>query len=126
MTASNKRSTLLGFPKAEAKLTRLIGLFVLCASGSAGETAYCAYEVRVSKPSGGTFANVPVGMVERGIQIATAWTTANGTAKFCDAPFHVVDIVVGMSACGYGLVLVKNVKPTWPTTRRVLVTYAQT
>jgi hypothetical protein len=91
--------------------------------GAAEEPTYCAFEVRVSKPSGAPFAKVPVGLVQSGTQFATVFTDAKGLARICDAPLHAVDIVVGGDVCG--LVLVKNVRPTWFTTRQVFVTYAE-
>jgi len=60
-------------------------------------------------------------MVEKGKQTYLAWTDADGRARICDAPLHRVDIAVGSDACG--LVLVKKVEPTWPTTSKIFVTY---
>lgn len=84
---------------------------------------YCAYEVEVRKPDGTRFQGVPVGLVVNGTQRTTVWTDRRGGAQICDSPLHDVDIVVGFDTCG--IVLVKNLKPTWPTARKVVVTYAQ-
>ena len=116
MTASNKRSVLA------------IGISIIAMWGfspwsttAMGAPSYCAFDMKVSKPSGAPFANVPGGMVEKGIQVATVVTDANGKASFCDAPLHAVDIVIGTQDCG--VVLVRGVKPTWPVTREIFVTY---
>ena len=60
-------------------------------------------------------------MVEHETQRATVFTDTSGLAKFCDAPLHPVDFVVGTQDCG--VVLVKGVKPTWPLMREIFVTY---
>ena len=96
----------------------VLGSFAVLASMASG-APYCAYEVKVKKPSGRPFANTPVGVVDQGVQISTAVTDATGVARLCDAPMHRVDIVVG--AIGAGLILVKGVKPTWPELRRIVV-----
>jgi hypothetical protein len=124
MTALNRCPALLNFFAGSMPVMRLIGfLLVYLSVGVAAESTYCAFEVRVSKPSGVPFAKVPVGLVQRGTQFATVFTDAKGLARICDAPLHAIDIVVGGDLCG--LVLVKNVKPTWPTTRQVFVTYVE-
>jgi len=101
-------------------MMRLVWLLAF-SSGAMVASPYCAYEVKVRNPSGIPFANVPVGMVEHGAQRATALTDSSGLAKFCDAPLQPVDFVTGTLDCG--VVLVKGVKPTWPETREILVTY---
>jgi hypothetical protein len=95
-------------------------LLVYVCVGAAEDSTYCAFEVRVSKPSRAPFAKVPVGLVERGKEFATVFTDAKGLARICDAPLHALDIVVGGDVCG--LVLVKRIRPT---TRQVFVTYEQ-
>ena len=85
---------------------------------------YCAFEVKVTKPSGVPFPNIAVGMVDKGTQVATAVTNSAGVSQFCDAPLHAVDIVVGVQACG--VVLVQHVTPEWPVTRNVFVIYDET
>jgi hypothetical protein len=98
----------------------IIVFSVAAASGARTAGApYCAFEVRVKKPSGLPFAKTPVGIVDKGKDITTAVTDANGVARLCDAPVHKIDIVVG--AVGQGLTLVKAVKPTWPKTRVLVV-----
>jgi hypothetical protein len=121
MTESSKRSAFaIGI---SVTTIRLIAILLFCAPFVMGASSYCAFAVKVRKPSGVPFNNVPVGMVEKGTQGATVWTDANGTARFCDAPLHAVDIVVGTQC---GIVLVKSVKPTWPATRDIFVTYDDT
>jgi len=106
-------------------LARWIGILTICAlAASAAEPTYCAYEVKVSGASGAPLAKIPVGMVQRESQIASAWTDTQGMARLCDAPLHPVDIVIGMSRCG--LVVVRNVKPAWPKTRQVFAIYVET
>jgi hypothetical protein len=97
-------------------------VIVGCAAASVARTdgaPYCAYEVRVNKPSGLPFAKTPVGIVDKGTQIGTETTDANGVARLCDAPVHKIDIAVG--AVGQGLTIVRAVKPTWPKTRVIVV-----
>jgi len=103
---------LMGFP----------GLFI---SPAEGETTYCAFEVKVSAPSGVPIDKVPVVMIrgDRTTFFETA-TTANGVARICDAPLESVDIVVGFDVCGS--VLIRDLKPSWPKTQRVFVTYVRT
>jgi hypothetical protein len=91
-----------------------------------GETPYCAFEVRVRKPSGTPFAKVSVAMVERGGEsgagaLTETQTDATGKATLCDAPLHPVDIIVGLDVCG--AVWVRGVRAVWPTTRQIVVTY---
>jgi hypothetical protein len=86
-----------------------------CAAASAARTdgaPYCAYEVRVNKPSGLPFANTPVGIVDKGTQIGTGTTDANGVARLCDAPVHKIDIAVG--TVGQGLTIVRASSPLGP------------
>jgi hypothetical protein len=103
---------------------RLMGLLLACVlSGAASESTYCAFEVKVNAPTGLPLAKIPVGLAKAGTQFSTAFTDTSGTARICDAPLSAVDIVVGGDVCG--LVLVKKVRPTWPTTRQVFVTYTE-
>lgn len=110
--------------QTSSSVMRLIALLPFCVSLVTGASLYCAYEVKVSRPLGDPFSNVPVGLVEKGTQVATVVSDAHGTARFCDAPLHAVDIVVGTQGCG--VVVVKGIKPTWPATRDVFVTYDET
>jgi len=48
-------------------------------------------------------------------------TDAKGVARICDAPLEYLDVVVGRDICGS--ILVRHLKPTWPETRRLYVTY---
>jgi hypothetical protein len=92
---------------------------------AAAEPTYCAFEVKVSGPSGTPLAKVPVLMLRRDTTVfAETTTTKDGTARLCDAPLDPVDIVVGFDMCGS--VVVRVLKPTWPKIRRVFVTYLQT
>ena len=75
-------------------------LLLVCAPTATGGTNYCAFEIRVRKPSGTPFAKVPVAIIYKGTQIAEARTDASGTARLCDAPLGVVDIAVGFDVCG--------------------------
>lgn len=86
-------------------------------------SSYCAFVVRVSKPTGLPNANVPVGVVQDDTQIATIWTDASGTAKLCDVSVRPVDIVIGTQDCG--LVVIKGVRLAWPETRNLFAVYDQ-
>ena len=70
---------------------------------------------------------VPVEMAERTAagpkNLASTRTDPKGLARFCDAPLHAVDIVVGYDVCGS--VWVRDVAPVWPSVRRVVVTYVE-
>jgi len=92
---------------------------------AADQLPYCAFKVKVTKPSGTPFARVPVELARRGsdapISIAATRTDAEGVAEFCDAPLDPVDLIVGFDACG--AVWVRSVKATWPATRQISVTY---
>lgn len=98
-------------------------LMMLC-STMLNASSYCAYEVKVRDPTGAPFANAPVGVVDGGTQRTTVVTDANGLARFCDEPLHAVDFVVGTRGCG--VVLIKAVKPTWPETKNIFITYDKT
>ena len=94
----------------------------VCVTPASGQEAYCAFEVKVTDPSGAAVAQVPVALHrQRGVVLAETTTDANGVARLCDAPLGAVEIVVGFDICG--LVLVRDVKAEWPATRRVYVTY---
>ena len=95
----------------------LLSTFVLIAISSQAET-YCAYEVHVKRPTGESFAQTPVSLVDRGKEVRTEFTDERGAARLCDAPLHPVDIVVGAVACG--LTVIKGVRPAWPNTRTVV------
>lgn len=100
-----------------------MGFLLVCAPMATGGTNYCAFEIRVRKPSGTPFAKVPVAIIYNGTQIAEARTDASGTARLCDAPLGAVDIAVGFDVCGS--VLLRKVRPLWLRTRRVFITYAR-
>jgi hypothetical protein len=82
---------------------------------------YCAFEVKVMKPSGAPNPNIPVLMVQEGRQTFETKSDANGIARICDAPLGYVDIAAGLDVCG--LVTVKDVTPEWLTTVRVFITF---
>lgn len=96
-------------------------MFWGCAASLAAPPPYCAYEVVVRDPVGQAVVNVPVGLVVDGTQRETVSTDSDGKARLCDAPLRRVDIGVGNSRCG--AVLIKNLRPPWPDTLTVPVTY---
>lgn len=75
------------------------------------------------KPDASPSPSIPVGLIVKGTQKETVWTDQRGVARLCDAPMNDVDIAVGSDSCG--LVVVKNVRPTWPATRMLFVTYVK-
>lgn len=117
LTNGPRCSFTINFPTARclrqgAKMLRFICLLVTFFASSVflcADQPYCAFEVKVSKPSGVPFANVPVIMVQRNAQLAETRTNTNGEARLCDAPLSSVDIMVGFERCG--AVLVREVKP---------------
>lgn len=85
--------------------------------------AYCALKVEVKSPSGDHVARVPIEVLrEHRISIAEAASDANGHAEICDLPLGFVDVVVGQDICGS--VMVRSIKPLWPQTVELVVTYA--
>lgn len=108
-----------------SKLLMCLGVLALCFVLRAEDVNYCSFEVKVRTPSGSPVVNVPVAMIKRHtVAISETKTTENGLARLCDAPLEPVDIVVGYDLCGS--VLVRNVRPTWPITHRIFVTYVET
>ena len=105
----------------------LIGVSGLTIAHASAPATYCAFEVRVTTPSGAPRPNVLVGMLRKGREHDSVYyqatTDAAGLARLCDAPLEVVDIYVGNDVCGS--VLVKNLPPTWPDLRHVYITYAE-
>lgn len=89
---------------------------------AAEEAPYCAFEVKVRKPSGEPYPKVTVVLVRnRATTFSETLTDAAGVAKLCDAPLEFMDIVVGFDICGS--VMVRHLAPTWPETRHVYVTF---
>lgn len=90
---------------------------------SQGEPAYCAFEVKVSAPSGRPMRNVPVVLlrVQKDVVFETV-TDGNGIAKICDVPLAFLDVVVGRDVCG--AVHIRRLKFEWPVTKKVFVTFA--
>jgi hypothetical protein len=87
----------------------------------AAESPYCAFEVKVMKPSGAPNPNIPVMMAVRGKQAFEKKSDANGLVRICDAPLEHVDIAAGFDVCG--LVTVKDVTPEWLATVKVFITF---
>jgi hypothetical protein len=98
---------------------------LLGTAAAAGQELYCAFQVKVTTPSGAPVARVPVAMIlSNRTTRAETTTNSTGIARLCDAPIEAVDIVVGVDLCGS--VLVRQVKAEWPSTREVFVTYVTT
>jgi hypothetical protein len=110
------------YKMAKFWLVVLVGVSCLRNALAAEEATFCAFEVRVSTPSGAPFPNVPVALIRGHTStFSEATTDAGGVARLCDSPLDVVDIVVGFDMCGS--VLVRNLHPMWPESRKVYVTY---
>lgn len=102
----------------------LLGAIILPHVLQAQPTPFCAFEMRVKTPDGRPFPEVPVIMVSgHTTTFAETATDAGGGAMLCDAPSEAVDLVVGFDICGS--VTVKSLRPTWPSTQVVSVTYAK-
>src|SRR5579884_2764009 len=90
--------------------------------GRSQEKPYCAFEVSLRSPSGDRLSNMPVALVDKNMRTLFATSTdLRGIARICDSPFDTVNIVVGVDICGS--VLVRNLRPVWPDTNVVFVTY---
>jgi hypothetical protein len=102
----------------------LAGLLILFLVPARAAVSYCAFEVKVTAPSGSPVNAVPVYLIrQQRTTISDTITDANGIARISDAPLETVDIGVGFDVCGS--VLVRAVKPTWPALRQIFITYAQ-
>jgi hypothetical protein len=123
MLASNRRFGRSRVLLVGSSVARLVGAVLWCVIGAVAQDTYCAFEVTVSSRSALPLRDVPVGLLDHGNQTVTSWTNAQGIAKLCDAPLHAVDIVIGANPCASGVVLVKNIRATWPTTRKVFAIY---
>jgi hypothetical protein len=110
-----------------ATMTRVavvIGFLAVCAPPAAAQSTYCAFEVKVSTPSGAPRSKVPVLLIrEHKTTFSETNTDASGLARLCDAPLEAVDIVVGFDVCG--LVSVRNLHSMWPETKRIFVTFEE-
>jgi hypothetical protein len=101
-----------------------IGLLAPCATAVGEDSPYCAFEVKVSTPSGTPRSKVPVLLIQNHQKtFYETVTNANGLARLCVAPLEAVDIVVGFDVCG--LVSVRNLHPKWPETKLVFVTFEE-
>ena len=100
-----------------------IAFLLVCAPIATAGTNYCAFEIKVTEPSGTPAAKVPVAIIYKDTQIAEARTDESGTAWLCDAPLDAVNIAVGFDICGS--VLLKKIRPLWLRTRQVSITYAR-
>jgi hypothetical protein len=99
--------------------------FSLFACMAATQPTFCAFEVKVSTPSGTPAVNTPLALVRaHSITLSESATDMNGVARICDTPLEYVDIVVGFDMCGS--VAVRDLKARWPETQRVFVTYVKT
>lgn len=101
----------------------VIGFLAVCVPTVVGESVYCAFEVKVTTPSGTPRPKVPVLLIRQNTTFSETATDANGLARLCDAPLQAVDIAVGVDVCG--LVMVRNLHSMWPETKRVFVTFAE-
>ncbi len=103
-----------------AMTLELIGLSE--ALKGADDSPYCAFEVKVSTPSGIPVNKLPVIMVrERKETLFETTTDEKGVARICDAPLEFVGIVVGRDVCGS--VQVNRLKFNWPGIQRVFITF---
>ncbi len=97
-------------------MSRLLILTVfstLFISLAAAQDTWCAFEVKVSTPSGSPVPEVPVALIRgRKTTFSQTTTDANGVARLCDAPLENVDINVGFDMCN--AVLVGYLAPRGP------------
>ena len=123
ITASSERISRVGLIGALRSL--FLSLLALLSPLFAQQASYCAFEVLVKSPSGAPVPNVPVIMVKNHTTTFSQTTTAaNGVARLCDAPLEAVDIVAGFDLCGS--IMVRSIRPTWPLTKSLSITYAET
>jgi hypothetical protein len=96
----------------------------LLTSSAKAQENYCAFEVHVNSPVGKPVSGVPVALLRSDkTTYVESVTGADGTARLCDAPLQTVFIVAGVDVCGS--VMVRNLRPTWPQTKEISVTYAR-
>lgn len=101
----------------------VITICILSVPYARAQEPYCAFEVHVATPAGKPVPGVPVAMLRA--DKTTYSNTASGldgVARICDAPLQTVNFVVGFDICGS--VMVRNLRPAWPETQQVIVTYA--
>lgn len=107
------------------RLVAVTALLVIFAPFALCESTYCAFEIRVTDPSGTALDKVPVYLVKnRDTTLASTTTDQRGVATFCDAPLGLLDIGVGFDSCGSAWV--REVQAAWPETRSVFFTYTKT
>jgi hypothetical protein len=98
----------------------LWAVLALALPSAAAVNPYCAFEVKVSSPSGSPVPGVEVALIRGGsTTFSETKTNQYGVAKLCDSPLEYVDIVVGRDICGS--ILVRHIKPTWPKEKSVRV-----
>lgn len=106
-------------------LASLLAAFIALVSPIVGSAAseYCAFEVRVTNPSGRPVAGVAVAIITADNKEFSGeiLTDRDGRARLCDAPMQPVTIIAGTDVCG--LVAVKNISPIWPSTEHVFITF---
>jgi hypothetical protein len=116
------RQVILYTRAAISSLLRAAWLLPLLATSAGAQSMYCALNVIVRSPSGSPVPNLPVVLVRKdGSPFLETTTAGNGVARLCDAPFESIDIFVGRDVCG--AVRVQNLRPKWPVTQRVAITY---
>ena len=101
----------------------IAGLQISFTTPANGASDYCAFEIKVSSPTGSPLEGVPVAMIQRdnkefGREVRT---DHNGRASLCDAPMQQVTIIVGFDMCG--AVAIKGILASWPVTEHLFLTY---
>jgi hypothetical protein len=100
-----------------------IALILSAVSPANSQVVYCAFEVTIKNPTGHPVAKIPVALVGQAkTTFSQAISDVNGVARLCDAPMEPVDIVVGLDICGS--VMIRSLKPTWPSTQHLSATYS--
>jgi len=121
--SSSHMRTSLGLTRCILRLLGVVSFIASCNSVVCRADTYCAYEVTVIQPTRQPSPGVPVAILDQGKQSAEYRTDASGRARLCDAPLSAIDIAVGYDLCGS--VVIRRLRPTWPTTRHITVTYTE-
>jgi hypothetical protein len=82
---------------------------------------YCAFEIKVIRPSGLAADKIAAGISKDGHALSESLTDSRGIARICDAPVGPVDVFAGFAPCDF--VTVHSVKPFWLRTKTVTVVY---
>jgi hypothetical protein len=115
-------SGLLGISRGTCRLGLVLLAAVLTAPEAVAETPYCGVKVLVSDASRLPVHDASVVLLTNdGVALEQTATDERGVASFCDVPLSGANVAVALAGCS--TILVRDVRPDWPRTREVAVTY---